>query len=165
METTPHMKLWPWDLRGLPRGGEGLDTAPTSSEGLAGPPVHSQNQGSMGMEHASTVKSAKMLDTGKDQLYRWILAGWLGIQGDPRDTTRKPRYSGGWLGIRRDPGTRPGSLDTQRDSWVFRGTPGIQSGKLDIQRDSWVFRGTPGKQPGSLDIQKDSWVFRGTPGT
>ena len=145
METTPHMKLWPWDLRGLPRGGEGLDTAPTSSEGLAGPPVHSQNQGSMGMEHASTVKSAKMLDTGKDQLYRWILAGWLGI--------------------RRDPGTRPGSLDTQRDSWVFRGTPGIQSGKLDIQRDSWVFRGTPGKQPGSLDIQKDSWVFRGTPGT
>ena len=98
------MKLWPWDLRGLPRGGEGLDTAPTSSEGLAGPPVHSQNQGSMGMEHASTVKSAKMLDTGKDQLYRWILAGWLGIQGTP--------------------GTRPGSLDIQVDGWVFEGTLG-----------------------------------------
>ena len=144
METTPHMKLWPWDLRGLPRGGEGLDTAPTSSEGLAGPPVHSQNQGSMGMEHASTVKSAKMLDTGKDQLYRWILAGWLGIQGDPRDTTRKPRYSGGWLDV--------------------RGDPGIQSGSLDIQRDSWVFSGTPGTRPGSLDIQVDGWMFRGPPG-
>ena len=54
------------------------------------------------MEHASTVKSAKMLDTGKDQLYHWILAGRLGVQRDPRDTTRKPRYSGGWLGVQGD---------------------------------------------------------------
>ena len=33
-----------------------------------------------------------MLGTGKGQLDGWVLGGRLGVQGDPRDTTRMPRY-------------------------------------------------------------------------
>lgn len=42
------MRLWPRDMRGLPRSEEGLDTAPTPSEGAGWHPRSSPESGEHG---------------------------------------------------------------------------------------------------------------------
>lgn len=67
------------------------------------------------------------------------MAGYL---GGPRDTIRKARYSEGQLGVQGDPRDTTRSLDIQVDGYV-QGIPRTGPESLDIQVGGWVFRETP----------------------
>lgn len=58
------------------------------------------NPGSMGMEHASTVKSARLLDTVRTSC---VAGSWPdGCSEDPRGHDQEAYNDGGWLGVQGD---------------------------------------------------------------
>lgn len=109
MEATPSYEaVASGHARAAPKWGGARHGIHLLRGGWLAPQIIPRIRGARAWSMHGTVKPAKMLDTGKDQLDDWILGGWLGVQADPWDTTRMPRYAGGRLGAQGDPRDRTG---------------------------------------------------------
>lgn len=122
MEATPSYEaVASGHARAAPKWGEAQRGTHLLRGGWPAPQIIPRIWGAWAWSMHGRVKPAKMLDTSKDQLDDWILGGWLGVQADPWDMTRMPRYAGGWLGAQGDQRDRtgmprpmvPGALDAE----------------------------------------------------